>query len=105
MRPAITFPMELLIIDDHQMWREAVAAVMRQEFGPETTARQARDTEQALRIAEDHLNLSAVLLDLTLANRAQQCWRYKRSTNIDRDCQSSGCPHPKTRRTSVAHSI
>jgi two-component system, NarL family, nitrate/nitrite response regulator NarL len=70
MRPEIMFPMELLIIDDHQMWREAVAAVMRREFGPETTVLQARDSEQALRIAEDHLNLSAVLLDLTLANRA-----------------------------------
>ena len=61
--------MELLIVDDHRMWREAVAAVLRQHFGPETTVLESADAEGGLRIAGEHRNLDAVLLDLTLAKR------------------------------------
>ena len=62
--------MELLIIDDHQMWREAVAAVLRQQFGPETTVLQAPDAAEGFRLAQEHHDLDAVLLDITLANRS-----------------------------------
>ena len=57
--------MKLLVVDDHAIVREALAAVLRQA-SPDTTVLQACDAAQALALARSHADLDAVLLDLSM---------------------------------------
>ncbi|MEQ1807741.1 MAG: response regulator transcription factor [Burkholderiaceae bacterium] len=57
--------MKLLIVDDHAILREGLAAMLRQA-GPDTEVLQAGDGAEGLRIAEAHLDLDAVFLDLEM---------------------------------------
>jgi two-component system nitrate/nitrite response regulator NarL len=57
--------MKLLIVDDHPVLREGLAALLRQA-GPDTAVLSAGDSEQGLGIADAHLDLDAVILDLAM---------------------------------------
>jgi DNA-binding NarL/FixJ family response regulator len=57
--------MKLLIVDDHAILREGLAAMLRQA-GPGTEVLQAGDGTEGLRLAESHLDLDAVFLDLEM---------------------------------------
>lgn len=57
--------MKLLIVDDHAIVREALAAVL-QQAGPHTTVLQASGGAQGLDLAAAHADLDAVLLDLSM---------------------------------------
>ena len=57
--------MKLLIVDDHAIVREGLAAMLRQ-IGPEVVVLQAHDGDEGLRIAEAQLDLDAVFLDLQM---------------------------------------
>ena len=57
--------MKLLIVDDHAILREGLAAMLRQA-GPDTDVLQASDGAEGLRIADEHLDLDAVFLDLQM---------------------------------------
>lgn len=57
--------MKLLIVDDHAILREGLAAMLRQA-GPDTEVLQASDGAQGVRIAEENLDLDAVFLDLEM---------------------------------------
>jgi two-component system, NarL family, nitrate/nitrite response regulator NarL len=56
--------MRLLVVDDHPIVREGLAAFLEQ-LGPETTVLQAGDATRALALAE-HSDLDVVILDLAL---------------------------------------
>ena len=58
-------PMKLLIVDDHPVVREGLAALLRQA-GSETTVLLAGDSAQGLALAEAHADLDAILLDLAM---------------------------------------
>lgn len=57
--------MKLLIVDDHPVVREGLAALLRQA-GSETTVLLAGDSVQGLALAEAHADLDAILLDLAM---------------------------------------
>ena len=57
--------MKLLIVDDHAIVREGVAAMLRQA-GPDTLVLQAGDGAEGVRLAEAHPDLDAVFLDLQM---------------------------------------
>lgn len=57
--------MKLLIVDDHAILREGLAAMLRQA-GPDTEVLQAGDGAEGLRMADAHLDLDAVFLDLQM---------------------------------------
>ncbi len=57
--------MKLLIVDDHAIVREGVAAMLRQA-GPDTMVLQAGDGAEGVRLAEAHPDLDAVFLDLQM---------------------------------------
>ena len=57
--------MKLLIVDDHAILREGLAAMLRQA-GPDTEVLQAGDGAEGVRLAEAHLDLDAVFLDLEM---------------------------------------
>jgi DNA-binding NarL/FixJ family response regulator len=57
--------MKLLIVDDHPVVREGLAALLRQA-GSETTVLLAGDSAQGLTLAEAHADLDAILLDLAM---------------------------------------
>ncbi len=57
--------MKLLIVDDHPVVREGLAALLRQA-GPDTIVLLAADSVQGLSIADAHPDLDAVILDLAL---------------------------------------
>lgn len=57
--------MKLLIVDDHAILREGLAAMLRQA-GPDTEVLQAGDGAEGLRMADVHLDLDAVFLDLQM---------------------------------------
>jgi two-component system, NarL family, nitrate/nitrite response regulator NarL len=57
--------MKLLIVDDHAILREGLAAMLRQA-GPNTEVLQAGDGAEGVRMAETHLDLDAVFLDLEM---------------------------------------
>lgn len=61
--------MKFLVIDDHPMLRDGVAAVLRQ-FDAEATVLQAADGAQGLALAAEHTDLSAVWVDLRMAGMA-----------------------------------
>src|SRR5258706_15779379 len=57
--------MKLLIIDDHAILREGLAALLRQ-LGPDTEVLQAFDVPSGLELLDRHADLDVVLLDLAL---------------------------------------
>lgn len=57
--------MKLLIVDDHPIVREGIAAVLARA-GPDTVVLQARDASEALRLVDAHADLDVVLLDLSM---------------------------------------
>lgn len=57
--------MKLLIIDDHPVVRDGLAALLRQ-LGPEVTVLLAEGASQGLSIADAHPDLDVVLLDLAM---------------------------------------
>lgn len=57
--------MKLLIVDDHAMLREGLAALL-QQLGPETTIVQAGDANEAIGLLADHPDLDVVVLDLMM---------------------------------------
>lgn len=57
--------MKLLIVDDHAVVREGVAALLRQA-GADTEVLQACDGAEGVRLAEAHPDLDAVFLDLQM---------------------------------------
>jgi len=57
--------MKLLIVDDHAIVREGVAAMLRQA-GPDTVVLQAGDGAEGVHLAESHPDLDAVFLDLQM---------------------------------------
>ena len=57
--------MKLLIVDDHAVLREGLAALL-QQIGPDTTVVQARDAREAITLLGDHPDLDVVVLDLMM---------------------------------------
>jgi two-component system nitrate/nitrite response regulator NarL len=57
--------MKLLIVDDHPIVREGLAAFLEQ-LGPDTAVLQAGDATRALALAAEHADLDVVILDLGL---------------------------------------
>src|SRR6185312_842025 len=57
--------MKLLIVDDHPVLREGLAALLRQA-GPETEVLLASDAADGLALVERHADLDAVVLDLMM---------------------------------------
>jgi two-component system, NarL family, nitrate/nitrite response regulator NarL len=57
--------MKLLIVDDHPVLREGIAALLRQA-GPGAEVLQARDAGEGLALVEAHADLDAVVLDLMM---------------------------------------
>jgi two-component SAPR family response regulator len=60
--------MKVLITDDHALIREALRAVLKQ-LKHETVIFEASNGRQAMRIVEEHPDLSVVLLDINLPDR------------------------------------
>jgi DNA-binding NarL/FixJ family response regulator len=58
--------MHLLIVDDHRVVREGVAAMLMQGLGDATRVHHAADLAEALRIVTDIPEIDVVLLDLFL---------------------------------------
>jgi DNA-binding NarL/FixJ family response regulator len=61
--------MKFLIVDDHPMLRDGVAAVLRQ-FDPQAVVLQAPEGEQGLALAAEHPDLAAAWVDLRMAGMA-----------------------------------
>jgi DNA-binding NarL/FixJ family response regulator len=61
--------MKILIVDDHGVVREGLAALLRQS-SEDMSVLQAKDGAEALDIAQTHTDLDAVLLDLSMAGLA-----------------------------------
>jgi DNA-binding NarL/FixJ family response regulator len=57
--------MKLLIVDDHAVVREGLAALLAQS-GPDTEILQAGGSAEGFRIAAAHADLDAIVLDLTM---------------------------------------
>jgi two-component system nitrate/nitrite response regulator NarL len=57
--------MKLLIVDDHPIVRDGLAALLRQ-LGPEVTVLLAEGGSQGLRLADEHPDLDLVVLDLAM---------------------------------------
>jgi two-component system, NarL family, nitrate/nitrite response regulator NarL len=57
--------MKLLVVDDHPVLRDGLAALLRQ-MGPETVVLQAGDAAQALTLVAQHADLDAVVLDIAM---------------------------------------
>src|SRR5882757_5746923 len=57
--------MKLLIVDDHPVVRDGLAALLRQ-LGPEVTVLLADGGSQGLRVADGHPDLDVVILDLAM---------------------------------------
>ena len=57
--------MKLLVVDDHPVLRDGLAALLRQ-MGPETVVLQAGDAAQALALVAQHADLDAVVLDIAM---------------------------------------
>lgn len=58
--------MKVLIVDDHPVLREGIAALLRQA-GPDTVVLQAGAASEGLRLIEDHADLDIVVLDLVMS--------------------------------------
>lgn len=57
--------MKLLVVDDHPVLREGLAALLR-NLGPDTVTLQAGEAEAALRLVDENPDLDVVILDLML---------------------------------------
>jgi two-component system, NarL family, nitrate/nitrite response regulator NarL len=57
--------MKVLIVDDHPVLREGLAALLRQS-GPDTSVLQAGDVAEALAFVAQHVDLDIVVLDIVL---------------------------------------
>lgn len=57
--------MRLLVVDDHQIMRDGLAALL-QHVSPDTTVVQARDASEALALIDRHSDLDAIILDLLM---------------------------------------
>ncbi|WP_461518682.1 LuxR C-terminal-related transcriptional regulator [Porticoccus sp.] len=56
---------EILIADDHPLYREAVVSVIKQTF-PDVITYEAEDFESALKVIAEHHQLDLILLDLNM---------------------------------------
>lgn len=61
--------MKILLVDDHPMFREGVASVLR-SGGEAPQVLQAADGQDALRLLDEHVDVDAVLLDLRMEGMA-----------------------------------
>lgn len=61
--------MKLLIVDDHAILREGFVALL-QQLEPGANVLQASDVAEGLRLAEQHPDLDAVLLDLNMPDQS-----------------------------------
>lgn len=57
--------MKLLIVDDHPVLRDGLAALLMQ-VGANTTVLQARDASEGMALVESHIDLDAIILDLAM---------------------------------------
>jgi two-component system, NarL family, nitrate/nitrite response regulator NarL len=57
--------MKLLVVDDHPVFREGLAALL-QHARPDTTVIKARDTREALQLVRENDDLDAVFVDLRM---------------------------------------
>jgi two-component system nitrate/nitrite response regulator NarL len=57
--------MKLLIVDDHPVLRDGLAALLMQ-VGADTTVLQARDASEGLALVESHIDLDVIILDLAM---------------------------------------
>jgi DNA-binding NarL/FixJ family response regulator len=57
--------MKVLLIDDHRLFREGVALLLRQLM-PEVELREASTCEEGFRLCDEHRDIELVLLDLNL---------------------------------------
>jgi DNA-binding NarL/FixJ family response regulator len=60
--------MKVLIVDDHALIREALHTVLKQ-LKRETVILEASNSRQAMRLVEEHPDLSLILLDINLPDR------------------------------------
>src|SRR6516164_10430886 len=60
--------MKFLVVDDHQLIREALRGVLK-ELGGDITVLEAADRREAMRLIEEHPDLGLILLDLNLPHR------------------------------------
>src|SRR5215467_14057013 len=60
--------MKVLIVDDHGLIREALHSVLK-ELKRETVIFEASNSRQAMRLVEEHSDLSLILLDINLPDR------------------------------------
>lgn len=60
--------MKVLIVDDHALIREALHSVLKQ-LNREAVIFQASNSQQAMRIVEEHPDISFILLDINLPDR------------------------------------
>jgi DNA-binding NarL/FixJ family response regulator len=60
--------MKILVVDDHALIREAFHAVLKQ-LKPQTVVFEAPNSRQAMRVVEEHPDLSLILLDINLPDR------------------------------------
>jgi DNA-binding NarL/FixJ family response regulator len=57
--------MKVLLIDDHRLFREGIALLLRQLM-PQVELREASTCEEGFRLCEEHVGIELVLLDLNL---------------------------------------
>jgi DNA-binding NarL/FixJ family response regulator len=57
--------MRLLVVDDHQIMRDGLAALLK-HVSPDTIVLQARDAVEALTLIDRHNDLDAIILDLLM---------------------------------------
>jgi DNA-binding NarL/FixJ family response regulator len=60
--------MKILVVDDHELIREALRTVLKQ-LKPQIVVFEASNSRQAMRVVEEHPDLSLVLLDINLPDR------------------------------------
>ena len=56
---------DILVADDHPLYREAIISVIEHSF-PDSTTYEAEDFESALRVIEEHSELDLILLDFNM---------------------------------------